>query len=52
MDWEKLNIIKKETLVKLGIRVSNKREPVYDNDLWVDTAPLDMLQTSLVKKIG
>lgn len=42
IDWEKLNITKKETLVNLGIRVSNKREPVYDNGLWVDTAPLDV----------
>jgi len=37
-----MNIIKKETLVNLGIRVSNKRVPVYDNDRWVDTEPLDV----------
>jgi len=42
IDWEKMNIIKKETLVNLGIRVSNKRVPVYDNDRWVDTEPLDV----------
>lgn len=42
IDWETLNISKKETLVNLGIRVGNKRNPVYDNDLWVDTVPLDV----------
>lgn len=42
MDWERLNITKKETLVNLGIRIGNKRESVYDNDIWVDTAPLDV----------
>ena len=42
IDWHKLNIIKKETLVHLGIRASNKREAVFDNDLWVDTLPLDV----------
>ena len=26
----------------LGIRASNKREAVFDNDLWVDTVPLDV----------
>ncbi|KAF3433473.1 hypothetical protein FNV43_RR24575 [Rhamnella rubrinervis] len=39
---ERLNITKKETLVNLGIRISNKREPVFDNDLWMDTVPLDV----------
>ncbi|KAF3451256.1 hypothetical protein FNV43_RR07351 [Rhamnella rubrinervis] len=42
IDWERLNITKKETLVNLGIRIGNKREPVFDNDLWVDTMPLDV----------
>ena len=42
IDWESLNITKKKILVKLGIRVGNKRELVYDNDLWVDTAPLEV----------
>jgi hypothetical protein len=42
IDWERLNISKKETLVNLGIRIGNKREPVYDNNLWVDTVPLDV----------
>ena len=42
IDWEKLNITKKKTLVNLGIRIGNKREPVYDNDQWVDTVPLDV----------
>ncbi|CAA3018524.1 DNA polymerase-like [Olea europaea subsp. europaea] len=42
IDWKRLNISKKETLVNLGIRIGNKREPVYDNNLWVDTVPLDV----------
>lgn len=38
--WETLNVIKKTTLVNLGIKASNKRELVYHNNIWVDTAPL------------
>lgn len=43
IDWVKLNITKKDTLVNLGIKISNKRNPIFDeNDLWVDTVPLDV----------
>lgn len=38
--WETLNVIKKTTLVNLEIKASNKRELVYHNNIWVDTAPL------------
>ncbi|CAA2953965.1 DNA polymerase-like [Olea europaea subsp. europaea] len=42
IDWERLNVSKKETLVNLGIRIGNKRKLMYDNNLWVDTVPLDV----------
>ena len=41
IDWVKLNITKKETLVNLGIKIGNKRDPIFDeNENWVDTVPL------------
>lgn len=43
IDWKSLNITKKDILVNLGIRVGNKRIPIYDNTYWVDTAPLEVI---------
>ena len=40
MNWKKLDIMKKEMIMKLGIQISNKREPVFKNGSWVDTIPL------------
>lgn len=41
IEWSQLNIMKKETFVNLGIKIGNKRDPIYDeNSLWVDTVPL------------
>ncbi|XP_074561393.1 DNA polymerase-like, partial [Curcuma longa] len=34
IDWHSLNIIKKDTMVRLGIKLGNKRKPVYDRDVW------------------
>jgi len=31
--------MKKEMIMKLGIQISNKRKPVFQNDSWVDTKP-------------
>ncbi|KAK2995386.1 hypothetical protein RJ640_029018 [Escallonia rubra] len=42
INWETLNICKKEINVKLGIRAGTKRLPVYDNDRWVGTEPLEV----------
>ncbi|KAK3027204.1 hypothetical protein RJ639_040375 [Escallonia herrerae] len=42
IDWETLNICKKEINVKLGIKAGTKRIPVYDNDHWVGTEPLEV----------
>ena len=32
MDWQSINITKKEILMNLGIHVGNKREPVFDSN--------------------
>lgn len=41
IDWAKLNITKRETLVNLGIKINHKRNPIFDeNEYWVDTEPL------------
>lgn len=42
IEWDKLNIIKKEISVNLGLKLSNKREPIYENGVWVDTVPKDV----------
>jgi len=42
IDWETLNICKKDLQVNLGIRAGSKRVPVFDNNIWVDTEPLDV----------
>lgn len=40
IDWQTLNIAKKDLQVMLGTKVGTKREPVYDNNnVWVDTQP-------------
>jgi hypothetical protein len=42
IDWETLDIYSKSLQVNLGIKAGNKRVPVYDNNVWVDTKPLDV----------
>ncbi|XP_050233250.1 DNA polymerase-like [Mercurialis annua] len=52
IDWHTLNIIKKDTLVKLGIKLGAKRIPVYHRDVWVDTDPIDVKDLSCLDHIG
>ncbi|KAF3433475.1 hypothetical protein FNV43_RR24577 [Rhamnella rubrinervis] len=52
IDWHNLNIIKKETLIRLGIKMGNKRVPVYHRDAWVDTDPIDIKDLSCLDHIG
>lgn len=52
IDWHTLNIIKKDTFVKLGIKLGNKRIPVYHGDLLVDTDPIDIKDLSGLDHIG
>ena len=42
IDWRTLNIIKKDKLVNLGIKLGTKRIPVYKRNLWIDTEPIDI----------
>lgn len=43
IDWESLNVMKRDKIVNLGIKVNTKREPVFDNNqTWVDTTPLNV----------
>lgn len=48
IDWHTLNILKKETTIKLGIQIGSKRTPVYEKNtqLWVDTKPLHVVDLS------
>lgn len=44
IDWNKLQIVKKVSLLNLGINVGTKRVPVYDkNNVWVDTKPKEVI---------
>lgn len=53
IDWHTLNIRKKETLVsRLGIKPETKRIPVYQQDVWVDTNPIDIKDLSCIDYIG
>ena len=52
IDWQSLNIIKKDTLVRLGIKQGTKRIPVYHRDVWVDTDPIDIKDLSCLNHIG
>lgn len=52
IDWHTLNIFKKETSVKLGIKQGTKRIPVYNRDVWVDTDPIDIKDLSCLDHIG
>lgn len=52
IDWHTLNIIKKDTLVSLGIKLGTKRIPVYHRDVWVDTEPIDIKDLSCLDHIG
>lgn len=52
IDWHNLNIIKKKTLVRLGIKLGTKRIPVYHRDDWVDTDPINIIDLSCLDHIG
>ena len=52
IDWHTLNIIKKDTLVRIGIKLGSKRIPVYHRDAWVDTEPIDIKDLSSLDHIG
>lgn len=54
IDWHTLNIFKKDTLGKLGIQLGTKRMPVYHDDIWVDTVPIEITDTiiSCLNHIG
>lgn len=52
IDWHTLNIIKKDTIVKLGIKLGTKRIPVYHGDAWVDTDPIDIKDLSFLDHVG
>jgi hypothetical protein len=52
IDWRTLDIIKKDTLVRLGIKLETKRMPVFHRDVWVDTDPIDIKDLSSLDHIG
>lgn len=52
IDWNTLNIFKKDSLVRLGVKLGNKRIPVHDKDVWVDTEPIHINDLSCLNHIG
>lgn len=40
IDWRTLDIRKKETIIRLGILLASKRDPVFKDNQWVDTIPI------------
>ncbi|KAI5669111.1 hypothetical protein M9H77_18964 [Catharanthus roseus] len=46
IDWHHMNIIRKETLVRLGIKLRTKRDEVFKDDLWVDTKLIEIKDLS------
>lgn len=52
VDWHTLNIIKKDTLVRLGLKLENKRKPVFINDIWQDTEPIEIKDLSCLNHVG
>lgn len=52
VDWHTLNIIKKETLVRLGLKLENKRKPVFINDIWLDTEPIEIKDFPCLNHVG
>ncbi|KAI5640986.1 hypothetical protein M9H77_00147 [Catharanthus roseus] len=51
IDWHHMNIIRKETLVRLGIKLGTKRDEVFKDDLWVDTKPIEVKDLSRLNYI-
>ncbi|KAL3537038.1 hypothetical protein ACH5RR_000404 [Cinchona calisaya] len=44
IDWKKLQIGRKDIIIKLGLPQSLKRENVYDsNNVWIDTRPINVI---------
>ncbi|KAJ8746889.1 hypothetical protein K2173_010161 (mitochondrion) [Erythroxylum novogranatense] len=52
IDWKKLMIYKKDSMVTLGIKVETKRKNVYEENLWVDTDPHHIIDLSCLDKRG
>lgn len=52
IDWHTLNIIRKETLLKIGIKQGSKRIPIYDKNAWVSTEPISIQDLSCLDNIG
>ncbi|KAL0386792.1 UNVERIFIED_CONTAM: DNA polymerase [Sesamum latifolium] len=42
IDYKSMNITRKNTMVRLGIKEGTKRKPVYDENIWVDTEPIEI----------
>lgn len=52
IDWDTLDIVKKDSLIKLGIRLDSKRKSIFSGERWVDTEPLEVEDSSYLNKIG
>ncbi|XP_073313483.1 DNA polymerase-like [Primulina huaijiensis] len=44
IDWKRLQIVKKELILNLGLPRSTKRENIYEsNNVWIDTRPKEVI---------
>ena len=52
IDYKSMNITRKNTMVRLGIKEGTKRKPVYDENIWVDTEPIEITDLGKGNEIG
>lgn len=52
VDWHTLEIRKNNTFVKIGINQENKRIPVYQDTIWVDTEPIEVIDLSSLNNVS
>lgn len=44
IDWKRLQIVKKDVILNLGLPRSTKRDNIYDkNNVWIDTRPKEVI---------
>jgi len=52
IDWHKLDITKKDTIYTLGLPLDKKRKLVFQDQTWVDTDPVHIIDFSRLDHIG
>lgn len=52
IEWNKLQIMKKETLINIGLKRGSKRNPVSNDEEWIDTEPINIIDLGSLDHIG